>query len=413
MSNFFNKAISNFGGTYANAIIPTTVADSLTQSKGINGNITVRNADSATVIAQTRTIVQAQPSTTVDPNLLNGGTIDFRIEKGMVDVLDHIYIIISVTNSTGSSCTIQPSQLLFDRWELYADNGNRLLFQKYAHEMWLDNVYFSRNEWEVMDEYLLSNASYSTAGTAIANGASLTFYTPLVSFFTPLKLNIGGLSGQLLLRLRFDTSTLNMIAGSTPTTTACTAQLRGRMLPQRVKEEKNRTYMTLNYDMPYLGIQRMSLQQTLAVSSTYSIVLSGLKGICSTVFFVVRALPFTAANQASYIQMTSFYLQEQDGSSMLGFYRRQYADMQLEIAESFNNLFTNYVNLHMIIFTSSPVSDYIYGTNNGYQALTSFEKLSFTTPSTITPGSFQIDIWASTHEFAMVRQGVLSTTRNN
>lgn len=410
--DFYEKEVSNFGGIYGDAIIPTTVQQPLITTTGLDGKQTVRFQESMAVIAQTKTIVQVQPSTTVASGLLGGGIIEFRLEKGYVDVLDHSYIVLQITNSTGSSCTIQATQLLLDHIDYFSDNGNKLLFTIYSHEMWISNCYYSFPEWSVIAPFLGSNASYANNGYTIANNASVTSYIPLINFLGSLKINQGGLKGQLLIRCYFDSAALNVVTGSLPSVTNCYLELRGRMFPNKIKLERNKTYSNFDYRLPYLGIQRMNQQMTLAPSTQYSIVLSGIRGVAANIFFIVRALPFTAANQATYIQMSDMDVQDQNGQSILGFYRRLYSDMQLDYIESFNNLFINYVNVHMITFSNNMFSDFSKGTNYGSQCFTSFEKISFTTPSTLSSGSYQIDIWSNTHEFACITNGLLSTTRS-
>jgi len=409
--DFYEKELSNFGGIYADAIVPTRLQQELITVTGINGKQTVRFSESAAVIAQTKTIVQVQPSTTVSSSLISGGIIEFRLEKGYVDVMDHAYVVLLITNSTGLSCTIQATQLLVDRIDYFSDNGNTLLFSIYGHEMWISNCYYGRNEWETIAPYIGSNAVYADDGYVIANNASVVSYIPLINFLGSLKVNQGGLKGQLLIRITFDSAGLNVISGTAPSVTNCYLQLRGRMFPNKIKLERNASYYKLCYRLPYMGIQRMNQQLTLAPSTQYSIVLSGLRGVAHNLFFIVRALPFTASNQASYIQMYDMDLQDQNGQSLLGYYRRLYSDMILDYIESFNNLFINYVNVHMITFSNNMFSDFSRGTNYGSQCFTSFEKLSFTTPSTLSGGSYQIDIWANTSEFALIDQGLLRTTR--
>ena len=410
-TDFYTKALVNFP-QYSDCIVPNYVPNQLIKSSGLNAKPTYRSQEASTVVAQTRNIVILQPSTTVDPNLINGGLIDFRIEKGFIDQLDHIYIVLTLSNTTGASCTVQPSILLLDRWEVYGENGNSLLFQKYAYECFSDLIYLSRNEFEVMAPYMGFTSTYGAGGVTIANNATQVLYLPLISFFTPLKLCLAGLTGQLLLRLRFGASTSNVISGSSPSTTGCILQMRGRQLPEKIRNERIMSYHKVPLALPYLGIQRMSQQMTLSPSTTYSIVLSGIKGVASTFFFILRALPLTASNESTFIQVQSFDLQEQDSRSMIGYYRRTFADMALELAESFNNLMINYVNLHMIMFTNRAVSDYTQGTCFGYQSFTSWEKLSFTTTSSLPAGNYQLDIYASCHEYALINNGIIRTTRN-
>ncbi len=410
--DFYEKELVNFGGIYGDAIVPTAVQQPLITTTGLDGKQTVRFQESTAVIAQTKTIVQVQPSTTVASGLLGGGIIEFRLEKGYVDVMDHAYIVLAINNSSGASCTIQSTQLLLDHIDYFGDNGNKLLFQIFAHEMWISNCYYSFTEWNVIAPYIGSNASYADTGFTIANNTTQIAYIPLINFLGSLKINQGGLQGQLLIRVYFDSATLNLVSGTLPSVTNCYLELRGRMFPNKIKNERNASYHNLEYRLPYLGIQRMNQQMTLAPNTQYSIVLSGIRGVAANLFFIVRALPFTVSNQASYIQMYDMDVQDQNGQSLLGYYRRLYSDMVLDYVESFNSLFINYVNVHMITFSNNMFSDFAKGTNYGSQCFTSFEKLSWTTGSTLSAGQYQIDVWCNSHEFACINKGILTTTRS-
>ena len=138
----YERARFNPTAAFALASIPNSIQNDLVEyTNRKTGERTARTVDSAVVVAQNKVIVQVPPSTTVDPNLLNGGLIEFRLEKGYIDTLDHIHVLITINNATGAAVVLQPSMLLLDHWELFAQNGNRLLFQKYAHEMWSDLIY--------------------------------------------------------------------------------------------------------------------------------------------------------------------------------------------------------------------------------------------------------------------------------
>ncbi len=67
--DFYEKELVNFGGIYGDAIVPTTVQQPLITTTGLDGKQTVRFQESTAVIAQTKTIVQVQPSTTVASGL--------------------------------------------------------------------------------------------------------------------------------------------------------------------------------------------------------------------------------------------------------------------------------------------------------------------------------------------------------
>jgi hypothetical protein len=57
-------------------------------------------------------------------------------------------------------------------------------------------------------------------------------------------------------------------------------------------------------------------------------------------------------------------------------------------------IYGNNKNWYFISFSSHPAKDYGTSSNQGYQVFTGTEKLVFTTNSTITPGTFQIDVYA-------------------
>src|ERR1700679_288905 len=117
MADFYDKALRNFSGTaYLDAIIPNQVPH-LVASQGVGAAISYRPQRANPVTAQTKQIVSLQPATATPANLLDGGLVDFRLEKGFLDDLDRIYAIITVTNSTGATMTLQPAQLLLNRWE--------------------------------------------------------------------------------------------------------------------------------------------------------------------------------------------------------------------------------------------------------------------------------------------------------
>ena len=148
---FFEKAKLNQTAAFALSTLPNAIQNDLVKYRNKKtGEETAQTVESAVVVAQHKVIVQVPPSTTVSSSLLNGGLIEFRLEKGYIDTLDHIYVLINITNNTGAAVVLQPSMLLFDHWEIYAQNGNRLLFQKFAHEMWCDLIYMAREQFEVL-----------------------------------------------------------------------------------------------------------------------------------------------------------------------------------------------------------------------------------------------------------------------
>lgn len=413
MADFWTKAVTNFGtnGLYKDAVIPNTVSGGALV-KSSNSDL-YRSRESASVKAQLEVVSQQQPSTSVPANIVvSGGSFDFRIEPS-IDIVEKMYLIIQIYNGDSSAVVIQPSQLLIDRYEVYADNGNRLLTQVYNTENWNNNAFLSFSSWNVLAPFFGSDSSYSTAGVSIAATSYKTLYLPLYSFFVPLKLALGGLKSTLLLRFYFGNN--NVISGNSASLILSNTylQLRGLMLPQAAKLERNKSYMTIPQSLPYIGYQRQTVSQTFQSSSTYDFVLSGIRGLASYMWFVVRALPLSASNEASYIKMDSFDVTTQDGASILGYYRRLYSDMQVSFAENHDSMFINYVNAHFIAFSSDYQRDFIDGSVSGCYPFTSYERLSITTPSTLSAGAYRLDIYIGSREYALIQNGDISTTRSN
>ena len=82
MTDFYNKALNYFPADYSTQIIPTGIQNNYVNVQTKNG-LLIRKRSTYKVLAQNRDLVTVQPSTTVPAALLNGGTLDFRIEKGV------------------------------------------------------------------------------------------------------------------------------------------------------------------------------------------------------------------------------------------------------------------------------------------------------------------------------------------
>jgi hypothetical protein len=111
-------------------------------------------------------------------------------------------------------------------------------------------------------------------------------------------------------------------------------------------------------------------------------------------FFMLHSGPNTRSTQGTYQAVASYDIQMASGESLTGHYVKLHEDSRLENAELFDNLFGSNKSWYFISFSSHPAEDYGTGSNQGYQVFTGTEKLVFTTKASITPGSFQIDIFA-------------------
>lgn len=361
-----------------------------------------------------RQIARQSPASTIASTFLNGGSVDFRIEKGIMDVITHAYLQFDITNGTGASTTIAPLQLAIDRIEVWGGNGSTLLTTIQGQEAFLSNAFLSRDEWEQTSAYFASTDAYSTAGEALADGTSKVYIVPVIHLLPAIQLFMAGLDSEIIVRVVMQTSTYTILSGSNPTTNGVYLQLKGVAEPDDVRAKRLQVYRNPKSPLllPYLNWTRMNQTLTLATSSEYSIILSGLKGFVAAIFFTIRASPLTGANQGTYQAIASYELQNADGSGLLGSYRRTHTDSKLDAGEMFHNLFNENKNFYCIPMSESISADYQTGQNSGYQVLDGFQKLSFTTNSSITPGAFIVDIRALTYEHLSVKNGVLSSSKN-
>jgi hypothetical protein len=163
--------------------------------------------------------------------------------------------------------------------------------------------------------------------------------------------------------------------------------------------------------LPFLNFIRHTDTQTLAASTQYTSVLSSIKGVIAGMFFTVRAAAITGANQATYVPIASLDIQLASGASLIGSYVRLHEDLKIESAEQFANVFNQNSDWYFVSFSTDPVGDYSGGHNSGYQVFDGTEKVVFNTNATIVGGSYQIDVWALSHEHLHIEKGVLSARK--
>jgi hypothetical protein len=241
--------------------------------------------------------------------------------------------------------------------------------------------------------YCLSN-TYATTGTAVADGSSGVFYIPLFYLLGPIKLHLAGLSEELTVRMKTNVTGLTILSGSHPTITEVALELKGYNKPNAHHEARKVSY---NNRMPKLSFYNWQVNresQTLATSMQYTVNLSSLQGPVMGLFFTLRSGPNTGSTQGTYQAISSYDIQFALGESMTGHYIKLHEDSKIENTELFDNLFGNNKNWYFVSFSSHPSEDYGTGSNQGYQVFTGMEKLVFNTNSTITPGTFQIDVYA-------------------
>ena len=248
-------------------------------------------------------VVRQQPNGAVPSNFLNGGQLDFRVERGIIDLLTHCYLQFEVANNTGASATIAPIQLCIDRIEIFSGNGSKLLTTIHGQELFLSNAFLSRNEFEQLDELLgLTNTgNYATTGDAIADGATKVYYLPILNMFPSSKLCLSALNSELLIRVYSQSASKTVLTGAVPSINNVALLLKGFHEIPEMKQARQAVYNSqLPLVIPYANWQRMSVNLSLAVNTEYSIVLSGCLDLL--------ALSFSHLGQVQLLLLTKLIM---------------------------------------------------------------------------------------------------------
>jgi hypothetical protein len=399
------------GGQYAILAIPTSQPTFFKEQVLPSGRKIIIPSRHK-VYGQQKVMVQQQPNTSIASGFYSGGQVDFRLDRGSIDVLNHCYIKANVTNTSGASCTILPLQLAIQRLEIYGANGSNLLATVYGQELYLSNMFFSNNEFLNSNAQMGLTNTFAASGVVIAAGASQNLYCPLVHLFTSTQLMMAGLNSEVLIRVYMENSNLTLIAGTLPITNTVSVLMKGNQLSEGEKKRQLELYRNpMPLILPYLNWNRMNQTLTLAPSTTYTVIMSALQGFINSVIFTLRASPLTNTALATYVQVADYDIQDQSGQSLLGYYRRTEDDNQIENGENFDNLFGLSVQFYNVSFSDNFVNDYTMAQNSGCQPLDGFARLSFTTTSTMAAGSYLLDIRSLDQQYLEIVKGEIKSSR--
>src|ERR1700679_164786 len=135
-SNFLETAIQKYP-TRKHVLDPDVIPfiNSM-KTIGENGGEVYIHKQANTTEVSADALVSIQPMTST-PSTLNGAVVDFRPDNGIVSRWDYAFLKLNITNSTGASCTLVPSQFLLQYIQVFGANGNVLLLQMYGTELWL------------------------------------------------------------------------------------------------------------------------------------------------------------------------------------------------------------------------------------------------------------------------------------
>lgn len=417
MNDFYAKALSAFPAQLTQ-IVPTGIQNNYVNVQSVNSQgktISIRKRNTYRVLAQNKDLVTIQPSAGSPSNWVNGAVVDFRIEKGAADVIDFMVIRVKLTNGTGAGVVLAPVQLQIQRVDFLLQNGSTLIHSIQGHELYEQNAFLPRNEFENICASMYLTENYASAATSIADGTSTFLNIPLWSPWLACRLHPSGLDGNIMIRVYTQPIAQTTVSGGALTCNEVVLQLHSRDQPQSLQNEQNRFYAdkTVPTVLSFLNIQRMPVSMPLAASTKYDITLTGIKGIASCMFFTIRPAVITASNCITYTAIDTYDLLDASGNSLLGSTPKGLYEQIYEYATCFNNKFRKLINFNFIPFSQDPVADFTTGSNNGYQPMTGFERLTFTTPAGLSSASYSIDIVAYVQDEIKIINGMGSASLAN
>jgi hypothetical protein len=145
------------------------------------------------------------------------------------------------------------------------------------------------------------STTYATTGTTVAGVMSGIFYIPLFYLFGLTKLHLTRLAEELRVRMKTNVTSLTILFGSHLIVTEIALILKGYNEPSAYCKAHKVIY---NNRMPlkllFYNWQVVKNFQTLATSTQYIMMLSGLWGLVMGLFFTMRSGPNTGSMQATY-----------------------------------------------------------------------------------------------------------------
>jgi hypothetical protein len=144
----------------------------------------------------------------------------------------------------------------------------------------INAVTTSRNEWENSAAYHLTSSAYATGTSSIANGQSGYIFVNIAPlFWKSIHLRPYAIEGQMLIRLTFNPASANISSGFMITTEAVLRISGYEESDAQKKLILSQAMLPNNYF--YYAPQRHVETQSFSASSTYTIRLSGIHGMCN------------------------------------------------------------------------------------------------------------------------------------
>lgn len=293
---------------------------------------------------------------------------------------------------------------IFDRLEVEGESGENIL-TVYPDVLFYNKMLFRPREEHSRTKILEGlNDDFSEETITIAQNASRTFYLHL-DMFDYSSPNLRSLNKPLLLKFYFKNPADFCVSGSSTSITITSMDL---ILNQILQPP---IIMNENINYRWLNLIRHNEVMALQASSEYTVKLNGLSGMSAYIFFMVRPspVPTNAVNFKTLQAIDAFELNDKD-NQILAIKQTPLLNRYI-VSKVFPGEILNYnYNIYVIPFCIN-ASSAVHGSFTGGQFLSSHENLKIFTPSTLTPGNFEISVWSANYEYFTVSKGRITSSK--
>lgn len=390
---------------------PTTVSDKFIMVQNEEGKYAYKNSDySANDDKQVISLVS--PATAV-PASLGGSQVDFKIEPGAIDILSYPVLQAIFLNNTGATGSRTSLHLEVQRLEVLAGDGSKL-WTTIDQDLFLSNVFLDRVTFEACVGDMGLTTSYAQAGDLIANGDTYELLMPIYGFFKSCKIAICAIKQPIILRFTFNPSSYTVITGTQMTCQNLNLILYGKNLKTAARNAVKKIYNDprIPVVLSHLSVDRKTETMALVGGQTYTIVLAGCSGVCSSILLTIR-LASTAnvpAGETNYNYVETLEVTDNGGMSLIGSYARSPKVRHLLQANMLGNN-SSLLRHDFVHFSTDPVASFSRGVVGGYAVITGTEKITFKTTTTLSSASYIVDIKCYMYENLVAFNGSLKSTR--
>ena len=367
-----------------------------------------------------------QATTGTADALRQASFVDVRLPAGSLQLVKGMTLELKITNSTGAAIRpayynavnevngglpgagtamtryCQPAQALIERVELLAESGSTLISRTESTQLLSEFRYMDVSQADLLRQASDLGGeggvdiSLNTPPASWADGESRTAYVPLFNALTQNNVFCGGLSADLYVRVWFRGVTAWQSApNGAPTLQSMSLIVRQDNLARPEHSQLLQRYRSETLDFRFMRPSFQSVTESLAPGQRYQFMLTAVHGLISDLSIAVRAANSTGTNLiGGFRALTSLELLDSSGANIIGgsalpaeYIRKIKGAVQAGNPDQESLP----PSLYFLEFGSTRANRE-HGTLTGYIVGDGALQLAFTTPSFLSPGTYEIRI---------------------